>query len=104
MMIKDVSELIWPDFLVVYTTTEYGRICNNIATQSPNEYFDPHEYVTCDSAYSPNDHTIPAYKCASGYLMLKENHDFNTFLGSPELCASIRWVYGKGGSRGSGES
>eukprot|EP00956_Cyclotella_meneghiniana_P011420 scaffold16021_cov55-Cyclotella_meneghiniana.AAC.1 len=49
----------------------------------PEHFFECTEYVLCDSAYSPSENAIPAYKRTGGDDA--DNNTFNAFLAKPRV-------------------
>jgi hypothetical protein len=52
---------------------------------NPGAYFEPSEYLLCDTAYDPSDITVPAYKCQAGFVMPQDELNFNSCLTSPRV-------------------
>jgi hypothetical protein len=53
--------------------------------QRHGEYFDPEEYLLCDTAYEPSEFAIPAYKNQAGYVQHPDEEQFNSCLASPRV-------------------
>ena len=65
-------------------STHDNRVRSNMRQfKDPQAFFEVTEYVLCDSAYSPSDNAIPAYKKGSGNNTSQAT--FNGFLASPRV-------------------
>ncbi len=61
----------------VWRTCKLGR--------NASQYFLPHEYLLTDSAFTPSDHVVPAFKSTKGQPISSNNLNFNTLLAKPRI-------------------
>ena len=61
----------------VWRTCKMGR--------RSSDYFLPHEYLLTDSAFTPSQHIVPAFKSTRGQPIPSNNLNFNTLLAKPRI-------------------
>ena len=67
-------------------STHDDRVLRNTVLVSDKEnYFQPWQYLLGDSAYSPQNYMIPAFKKISGGQLSREEELFNTMLSTPRV-------------------
>ena len=53
--------------------------------QSPEKFFTSLQYILTDTAFTPSDYCIPAYKALTGFAQDRDEQNFNTSLAEPRV-------------------